>query len=233
MFLSQLREGLNSLGVAKAAAVRVLAFLLDGDAKSFYDSVTMTGTRSQNTNRTCTWPYVVHSLIDRYLTGTELQDAYDGVTLIAQSQNENENDYADKIAAAARHCANVFEDDGLVHYYVRGLLARTRERVSEDRRRLPEKERNNLPAIRRHATAQVNTYRAQVQAAENTKAHTRARPRTQTLYVAPDPRETRGATGPSRTQSEYMAEECLTSGELCAKWLCNGALGRFASKMEK
>ena len=64
-FLSQLREGLNSLGVAEAASLRVLSFLLDGDAMSFYDSVTMTGTRSRNTNRTYTWPYVVHSLIDR------------------------------------------------------------------------------------------------------------------------------------------------------------------------
>ena len=73
--LSQLREGLNALRVAEAAAIRVLAFLLYGDAKSFYDSVTMTETRSRNTNRTYTWPYVVHSLIDRYLTDTELQDA--------------------------------------------------------------------------------------------------------------------------------------------------------------
>ena len=118
-FLSQVREGLNALGFVEAAAVRVLAFLLDGDAKSFYDSVTMTGTRSQNTNRTYTWPYVVHLLIDRYLTDTELQDAYDRVTLIAQSPNEKENDYADRIAAAARDCANVFEDHALVHYYVR------------------------------------------------------------------------------------------------------------------
>ena len=41
--LSKLREELNALGVAETAAVRVLAFLLDGDAKSMYDSVTMTG----------------------------------------------------------------------------------------------------------------------------------------------------------------------------------------------
>ena len=142
---------------------------------------------SRNTNRTYKWPYVVHSLIDRYLTDTEVQDAYDRVTLIAQRPNENENDYADRIAAAARDCANVFEDHALVHYYVRGLLATTRERVTEDLRRLPEKERNDLTAIRRLATAQGNTYRAQVQAAENTKAHTRAKPRTQTLHVAPDP----------------------------------------------
>ena len=161
-FLSQLREGLNALGVAEAAAVRVLAFFLDGDAKSFYDSVTMTGTCSRNTNRTYTCPYVLHSLIDRYLTDTELQDAYVRVTLIAQRPNENENDYEDRIAAAARDCANVFEDHALVYYYVRGLLATTRERVTEDPRRLPEKERNDLTAIRRLATAQGNTYRAQV-----------------------------------------------------------------------
>ena len=115
-FLSQLREGLNALGVAEAAAVRVLAFLLDGDGKWFYDSVTMIRTRSRNTNRTYTWPDVVHSLIDRYLTDTELQDGYDRVTLIAQRSNENENDYADRIAAAARDCANIFEDHALVRY---------------------------------------------------------------------------------------------------------------------
>ena len=83
---------MNALGVAEAAAVRVRAFLLEGDAKSFYDSGTIRGTRPRNTNRTYTWPYIAHSLIDRYLTDTELQDAYDRLTLIAQRPNENEND---------------------------------------------------------------------------------------------------------------------------------------------
>ena len=92
----------------------------------------------------------------------------------------------DKIAAAARDCANVFEDHALVHYYIRGPFATTREHVTEDLRRLPEKERNDLTAIRRLATAQENTHRAQVQEAESKKAHSRAKPRTQTLYVAPD-----------------------------------------------
>ena len=161
-FLSQLREGLNTLGVSEAAAVRVLAFLLAGDAKSFYDSVTMSGTRSRTVTQTYTWSHVVHSLIDRYLTDTELQDAYDRVTLIAQRTNENE--YADRISEAARDCAKVFEDHALVHYYVRGLLGKTRERVIEDLRRLPEKERHDLTAVRRLAMAKGNTYRAQVAA---------------------------------------------------------------------
>ena len=80
---------MNAFEVAEAAAVRVIAFLLDGDAKSFYDSVTVTETRSRNTNRTYTWPYVVHSLIERYFTDTELQVAYDRVTLIVQRPKEN------------------------------------------------------------------------------------------------------------------------------------------------
>ena len=59
--------------------------------------------------------------------------------------------------------------------------------MTEDLRRLPEKERNDLTAIRLLATAQVNTYRSQVQAAESTKVNTTAKPGTQTLYVAHDP----------------------------------------------
>ena len=100
----------------------------------------MTGSPTRNANGTYTRPYVVHSLIERYHTDTGLQDAYDGVTLIAQRPNENENDYADRIAAAARDCASVFEDHELVHYHVRGLIATTRECVTEDLRRLPEKD---------------------------------------------------------------------------------------------
>ena len=37
---------MNALGVAEAAAVRVLAFFPERDGTSFYDSVTMIGTRS-------------------------------------------------------------------------------------------------------------------------------------------------------------------------------------------
>ena len=124
--LSQLRERLNALGVSEAAAVRVIAFVLAGDAKSFYDSVRMGGSRSRTVTKTYTWPHVVHALIDRYLTDTELQNAYDRVTLIAQRTNETENEYSDSIFEAARDFANVFEDIALLHYCDRGLLETTR-----------------------------------------------------------------------------------------------------------
>ena len=187
-FLSQLREGLIALGVSEAAAVRVLAFLLAGDAKSFYDSVTMSGTRSRTVTQTYTWPPVLHTLIDRYLTDKELQNAYDRATLIARRPNETGNEYADRISEAARDCVNVFEHRALVHYYVRGLLETTRERVIEDLRRLPEKERHNLTALRGLEMAQGNMYRAQVAAvAKATSTQTRTRPRTPRLCVTEPP----------------------------------------------
>ena len=79
----------------------------------------------------------MQALIDRYLTDMELQNAYDGVTLVAQRTNETESEYADMISEAARDCANVFEDHVLVHYYIRLLPGTTRERGIEDLRRLP------------------------------------------------------------------------------------------------
>ena len=75
-----------------------------------------------------------------------------------------------------------------MHYYVRGLLETTLESVIEDLRRLPEKERYDLRAVRRIAMAQCNTYRAQV-AAVGKPASTQAktRPRTATLCVTEPP----------------------------------------------
>ena len=138
--------------------------------------------------QTYTWPHVVQSLIDRYLTDTELQNAYDRVTLITQRTNETENEYADRISEAACDCANVFEDHALVYYYVCGLLEATLERVINDLRRLPEKERHDLTAVRWLAMAQGNTYRAQVAVvAKAASTQTKTRPRTPTLCVTEPP----------------------------------------------
>ena len=105
---------------------------------------------------------------------------------IAQRRNVNENYYVDRIAAAAQDCANIYEFHALLHYCVRGIFATTRECITEDLRSLPEKELNDLTAIIRLATAQRNTYRALVEAAEKTKAHTRAKPRNQMFHVPRD-----------------------------------------------
>ena len=95
------------------------------------------------------------------------------------------NAYADGIIAAPHDCSNVFEDHTLVHYYVRGLLETSRDKVIEDMRRLPEHEQRDLTSIRRLAFAEGNTVRAQSQA--TTKARTPSHRRTPTMYVSEEP----------------------------------------------
>ena len=105
--------------------------------------------------------------------------------LISQKPAEDENAYADRISAASHDCSNVFEDHSLVHYYVRGLLETSRDKVIEDMRRLPEPEQRDLTSVRRLAFALGNTVRAQSQAAA--KARTPSHRRTPTMYVSEEP----------------------------------------------
>ena len=94
----------------------------------------MSGTRSRTVTQTYTWPHVVHWLIDRYLTDTGLQNAYDRVTLTAQRTSENENEYTDRISEAARDCAKVFEDHALVHVVYRSQALRLLRILTDQRR---------------------------------------------------------------------------------------------------
>ena len=128
-YFAEFRHGFDALGVLEAAAVLSHHFLLEGEARTFYESFAARGTLSATRSREFTWPHVIHTLLDRYLTDSELQKAHDRVTLIPQKPAEDENAYADQIIAASHDCSNVFEDPTLVHYYVRGLLETSRDKV--------------------------------------------------------------------------------------------------------
>ena len=185
-YLAELRHGIDALGVPEAAAVHSLHFLLEGEAKTFYESFAARGTLSATRSREFTGPHVVHALLDRYLTDSELHKAHDRVTLISQKPAEDENAYADRIIAASHDCSNVFEDHTLVHYYVRGLLETSRDKVIEYMRRLPEHEQRDLTSIRRLAFAQGNTVRARSQA--TAKARTPSQRRAPTMHVSEEQR---------------------------------------------
>ena len=114
-----------------------------------------------------------------------MKKAHDRVTSISQRLAEDENAYADRIIAASHVFSNVFEDHTFVHYYVRGILETSREKVIEDMRSLPEHEQRDLTSIRRLAFAQGNSVRAQSQA--TAKARTPSQRRTPTMYVSEDP----------------------------------------------
>ena len=136
----------------------------------------------------------MHSLINRYLTDTELQNAYDRVTLIAQRTNETENEYADRISEAPRDCANLFEDHALVHYYVRGLIETTRDRVIEDLRRLPERTTrfDGSTTVSDGPTQYVSC--ASRRGCESSVNANETRPRTPTLCVTEPPMRDRNVT---------------------------------------
>ena len=95
------------------------------------------------------------------MTDSELQKAHDRVTLISQKPTEDQNAYAERIIAASHDCSNVFEDQTLVDYYVRGLLESCRDKFVEDMYRIPEYKQRDLTPIRRLALAQGNAVRAQ------------------------------------------------------------------------
>ena len=148
------------------------------------------------------------------MTDSELQKGQDKVTLISQKATEDENAYADRIIAASHDFSNVFEDHTLVHYYVRGILETSRDKVIEDMRRLLQHEQRDLTSIGRLAFAQGNTIRAQSQA--TAKART---PRTNELrqctflensnqnciYVTPTSR-----TSLTTKRECYPISECAT-----------------------
>ena len=181
-YFAELRHGFDSLGVPEAAAVRSLHFLLDGEARTFYELFAARGTLSATRSREFTWPHAVYELLDQYLTDSELQKAYGRVALISQRPAEDEKAYADRIIAASHDFSNLFQNHTLVHYYVRGLLETSSDKVIEDMRRLPEHEQCDLTSIRRLAFPQGNTVRAQSEA--TAKARTHSHRRTPTMYVS-------------------------------------------------
>ena len=181
-FFSELRYVFDALGGPKVAAVRSLHFLLGGGAKTFYESFSAGGTPSATRSSELKWPHRVHARLDRYLTDSELQNAHDRVTLISQRPAQDENAYADPIIAASRDCSNAFEDRTSVHYYVRGILEISRDKVIEDMRRLPEHEQRDHTSIRRLAFAKCNTVRVQSEA--TAKARNPTHRRIPTMHVS-------------------------------------------------
>ena len=68
-----------------------------------------------------TWPFVVHALLDKFITDDLLRDERKVVTDARQKENENVREYARRLEEAADRCRHVFSQTELVHYFVLGL----------------------------------------------------------------------------------------------------------------
>lgn len=157
--LSTLRRVFDTLRTSEGVAALLLPYYLAGGAKEAYDSLaSATSVAAQPLNTT--WPYLCHGLLKRYCTDSVLRVAYDKVASAAQQPSETEDQYADRLQGYARECANVFSDQELVNNFIKGLLASTRDAVSEHMLRLPEAERSDIAIARRVATSEGNTFRA-------------------------------------------------------------------------
>ena len=64
-YFAALRHGFDALGVPEAAAVRCIHFLLEGEARTFYELFAARGTLSATRSCEFTRPHVVHPRLDR------------------------------------------------------------------------------------------------------------------------------------------------------------------------
>ena len=121
--------------------------------------------------------------------------AYDAVVRATQGTTEDEIKYAQRIRDAARECCHVFQPMELVSSYVRGLHEVTRERIQEQVRRLPLKERSDLVTVRQIAAAEGRAQRAlrpprSIRPGAVRSASARSSTRAPTFFVEPPQWET-------------------------------------------
>ena len=65
-FLATFVESMNILALSEGVVVRLLAFSLEDDAKDAYQAQVSPGTQVGSLMQD-TWPYVIHSLLERFL----------------------------------------------------------------------------------------------------------------------------------------------------------------------
>ena len=158
-FLTNLKEAFNSYGTSESVAVRAFTYFLAKDAKDVYQAQVNFGALDSRNAREATWPCVTNALIRPFLEDDNMQSAYDAVVRATQGASEDEVKFAQRIIDAARECCHVFQPMELVNSYVRGLHEATRERIQEQVRRLPPKERADLVTVRQVAAAEGRAQR--------------------------------------------------------------------------
>ena len=106
--MTTLRDGFNALEASEAVAALLLTYYLERSAKTLYASQRSSGLRSEAGALAGTWPYLIHELIKRYLTDDVLQADYEQVKDARQKSNEDENEFADRIAKQRANAATYF-----------------------------------------------------------------------------------------------------------------------------
>ena len=159
-FLRDVRQAFDGVRLSEGAAVRTVSWFLEGDALHVYSSRAFSGVRRKDTG--VSWPYIVNTLLERYLSDDILSDAFSNVTTATQAENEDESAFLSRVETYADECCGVFDEYLLVNYFLRGLHDSIRSIVSHRVHELPLNRRSNLNAIRRLAQAEGDAYRARM-----------------------------------------------------------------------
>lgn len=152
-FLETMRDEFGTMGASEAAKVRVLAYVLGGDARDVHqEQLEMVyfdySGKSPDSSDHGSWRQVVNALLRRCLNDDMLREAHDGAARETQSDREDGSKLAKRLSRVARLCRNVFTNDKFVNFYVQELRTAVREIVSQQVRQLPAQYRGSIPAVR-------------------------------------------------------------------------------------
>ena len=155
-FLSTYKKAMNGMQKSEAIAVRALTYFLEGVADEAYETHMSPGVGGDDD--TCTWPHVVHMLLDTFLTDENLQIAYDHVIRARQGTKEAVGDFITRIQGLARICHDVFSPLELANQALLGMKTSVRQRIMTEVNRL-EPQQRTLARIRHLAVREDQAQR--------------------------------------------------------------------------
>lgn len=106
------------------------------------------------------WPGLIQTYIQRYLTDLLLTEAASKVRQILQKADDGEKTYKDHLEEYAAECSFVYSDDMLVNYYIQTFLPTTKHTVAEACLSMTINQRSSLSNEVHLAQAEGKTYRA-------------------------------------------------------------------------
>ena len=125
-FVADLRDALDSFSQSEGAGVLLLGHYLEGEARSLFSAHTRPGAATKQERLRGTWPYIVHGLLEEFLTDDLLRAELKVVSNAEQYDGESVGDYARRLSEANSRCRHVYPQTDFVHAFILGLHPGTR-----------------------------------------------------------------------------------------------------------
>ena len=186
-FLSVFKRAMDNMGKNEGVAVRIVSYFLEDEMESAYDSHMTTDCAATDGQDTTTWPYVVHMLIDTFITDDILQEAYDEATRARQQDDEAVDRYFLRVSDLTGRCHGVFSQAEIANLVLVGMKSSIRQRIQHAVDSMSPHERSSLPKIRKLAMREDKAQKDQARehSASAAKSPKKAgRKAVQTLHIS-------------------------------------------------